>query len=125
MFIAVDLSVNTVGFSVLVPLADKYLAATTDVQRAAYIATADLVVAVTVVGTTVANFAVSAGTIILALIMRKSRFGKPTAYLGLAAGVGTVVGTVATPGVGIGFVAPIVIVAAWAIVLGSKLWRMV
>ena len=97
----------------LVPLADKYAAATTDAQRAIFVTAAE---AINALDNDYIPFIVSSlGLIILNIPMRKSVFGKPVSYLGIATGI-------------VGLV-PIIIVSVilsliWTVWVGYKLYRL-
>lgn len=122
--IAADLGTLMVWYS-LVPLTDAYVAATGEVQRAAYVAAAVAVLGATNAGFTLAFFlGWGVATIIQSLVMLKGVFSKGVAYLGIIAGIVSLLaglGTSAVPA--LGAVLPIwfIIFAVWWLLVGFRL----
>ncbi len=125
LFIVVDLSVNVVNFFSLVALSDKYSVATTEAQRAAYVAAADLSVAAIAVGLPLATVAISVGVLLFGLAMLKGVFNKGTAYLALLAGIVGIVGSIPISALAIVVLIAIILTAIWSLVVGFKLSRLV
>jgi uncharacterized membrane protein YhaH (DUF805 family) len=111
----------------LTTLSQNYAAATSDIQRAAYLATANYALAVTAVSEPVYSFAVfSIGLLIISLVMLKGIFGKATAYLGIVASiVGFVYGiSLFVPALAITAAITVILWAVWSLLVGSRLYRL-
>jgi len=106
----------------LLALSDKYVAATTDAQRATFSAASE---AVNPMGVSAGPFMGGIGIIIISIVMLKGVFHKGVGYLGIATGL-VLLSTV----VGLGFLVPglfiifAVLLAVWSIAVGSKLYRL-
>jgi len=124
LFIAMDFGVNVVTFSSLLSLTDKYAAATTDAQRASYVATADVLISVSSSGVYLADLVLAVGILFLGLAMLKGVFGKGTAYLGVLTGVVGIIGSIPVPALGVLFVVEIVLTAIFFLAAGFRLYRM-
>ncbi len=125
LFIVLDLGVNTVNFFSLVALGDKYAVATTEAQRATYVATADLTLGAVNVGLPLAGLAFAVGVLVFGLAMLKGVFNKPTAYLTMIVGIVGIIGTIPIPALAFVFVVTIILGAVWFLVVGFKLYRLV
>ncbi len=125
LFIVLDLGVNTVNFFSVIALGDKYALATTEAQRAAYVATADLTLAATNVGLPLAGLVIAVGTLLFGLAMLKGIFNKPTAYLGVLVGIVGIISAIPIPALLVAFLVAIILSAVWFLAVGFKLYRLV
>jgi hypothetical protein len=90
--VALDLGVTLITWIALITLSQNYAAATSDVQRAAYLATADYAVGITSVSATVYGSIIFAiWPLITGLVMLKGVFNKATAYVGIAGSIASIV----------------------------------
>jgi hypothetical protein len=129
LFIIVDFGFTNLNFLALVTLSKNYLASTSDVQRAGYVATADYALAVLALSAPIGSYLVpSIGTLIASLVMLKGIFSRGVAYLGIVVGVlgilygGTVLGLRVLPNV---FVAITTVLSAiWFVLVGFKLYQL-
>jgi len=125
LFIVLDLAVTWTNYASLLTLSRLHTAATTDVQRAAYVAAANYASAVLASHTEVFYSIVelSVGILVIGLVMLRGKgiFSKTTAYLGLAAGIFGIVSIA-------GFFAIIIINAVlttvWVLFVGYRLFRL-
>jgi hypothetical protein len=125
--LVLDLGVTVISWIGLITLSQNYAAATTDAQRAAYVAVADYALAVIAVSGPIFSLVISSiGTLIVSLVMLKGIFNKATAYLGIAASiVGLVYGiSVFGPALTILFIIAILLSGIWYLLLGSRLYRL-
>jgi len=124
------LLVNFVVYSVS-NLSDAYTAATSEAQRAAYVAASDLAFGFSYGATFVAiSITLFVSTLIIGLVMLKGIFRKSVAYLGLVGGVFGLVGSAYSPALfpvgvlfipsGIGFF----LFFVWLILVGYKLYKL-
>ncbi len=124
LFIVLDLGVNTVNLYAQVLLTDKYMTATGDAQRVAYIAAADLAREAVSVGITLLDLVISVGAILIGLTMLRGVFGKGIAYLSISSGIVGIGATVAVPGLGVGFLISLIAAVIWFLAVGSKLYKL-
>ena len=128
--LVLDLGVNSITWIALVTLSQNYAAATSDVQRAAFLATADYAVGITSVSEKGYSILIlSIWPLITSLVMLRGVFSKATAYVGI---VGSIIGlaygmTVFVPYsssleilVSIAFV----LFGVWLLLAGSRLYRL-
>ncbi len=108
------------GTGALVNLTDKYAAATTDAQRAAFSAAAEAVTSLST-AFTVGPLMAGAGLIFVSVVMLKGIFHKGVAYLGVATGVSLLL---AGAGLGFFFIIFAVLSAVFSLAVGSKLYRL-
>jgi hypothetical protein len=89
LFIALDLAVTWTAWSALITSGSSYAAATTDAQRAVFVAAAAYPSAIldSPLSGSYAILFPSLGILLTGLVMRKGIFHKTTAYLALAAGI--------------------------------------
>ena len=124
-FVALDLSVTWTNYASLLTLSGWHSAATSEVQRAAYVAAANHAAAV-LASPLMVYYAIvdlSLGILLIGLVMLKAKgvFNRTTAYLGLATGVFGVVSAV-------GFFVTVILNAlcatAWVLLVGYRLCRL-
>ncbi len=125
LFIVLDLGVNTVNFFTVIALGDKYAVATTEAQRAAYVAAADLTLGAVNVGLPLAGLAIAVGILIFGLAMLKGVFNKPTAYLAVLLGILGIISSIPIPALAILFVVVLILSAVWFLAVGYKLYKLV
>ena len=91
LFVVVDLAVTWTNYAALLTLSRLHAAATTDVQRAAYVAAANYASAVLASHTEVFYSIVdlSLAILVIGFVMLKGKgiFNRTTAYLGVVAGI--------------------------------------
>jgi hypothetical protein len=129
LFVVLELAIGWTNFAVLITLSDSYAAATTDVQRAAYVASANY--ATTVLNSTLSEvysiLVPALGTLLIGLVMRKGLFNKGTAYLGVVAGVlgiVAVVGPLFTSALNPVIVLTSLLTSVWFLLVGFRLYRL-
>jgi hypothetical protein len=129
LFVILELAIGWTNFAVLITLSDSYAAATTDVQRAAYVASASY--ATTVLNSTMSEvysiLVPALGTLLIGLVMRKGLFNKGTAYLGVVAGVlgiVAVVGPLFTSALNPTIVLTSLLTSVWFLLVGFRLYRL-
>ncbi len=103
-------------------LSSDYYAATADAQKAAYIATADLLLSVVNASFIVTGLLFAAATILISILMLRGVFGKGVGYLGLIAGLVGIPGSL--PAVAIIFLISTILFAVWFIAVGWKLYKL-
>jgi hypothetical protein len=126
IFIVFDLGINDVSFYSLTILGNKFVAATSDVQKTSYLAAADLANASLAGGFLLHGIPLSIATIIVGSVMLKGIFSKRTAYLGIIAGIVGLIGYPFTALSGLGLPLLIFGIAAstWLISVSFKLYRL-
>jgi len=126
--LALDLGVNLITWIALITLSENYAAATSDIQRAAFVATADYAVGITSVSATVfSSIIFSIWPLITSLVMLKGIFSKATSYAGIA---GSIIGigyglTVFVPyssSLAILLALMIILFTAWLLLAGYRLY---
>jgi len=128
--LALDLGVTLITWIGLVTLSQNYAAATSAVQRAAFVATADYAVGITSVSATVyGSIIYSIGPLIMSLVMLKGVFSRATAYVGIAGSIaGLAYGfTVLVPyssSLEILLAVAFVLFGVWGLLAGSRLYRL-
>ena len=125
--LVLDLGVGTISQVALTTISQNYASATSDVQRAAYVATANYALGVATVSEPVYSFAVfSIALLIISLVMLKGVFGKATAYLGIVASIaGFVYGiSLFAPALAITAVITVILWAVWSWLVGYRLYRL-
>jgi hypothetical protein len=89
LFVVLELATGWPNYATLITLSKSYAAASSELQRAAYIAAANYSTAM-LNSTILKVYAIlvpALGTLLIGLVMRKGIFNKATAYLGIVAGV--------------------------------------
>jgi Domain of unknown function (DUF4386) len=129
LFVVLDLAVTWSNYAALIALGDGYAAATTEIQRMAYVAAASYPSAVltsTLEGIySIVTLAV--GLLILGLVMLRSTFGRTVAWLGIATGIlgiVSVVGALVVSGLSVAVIVASVLTTIWALLVGYRLLRL-
>src|SRR3989442_393947 len=128
-FVFLDLAVTWPNYSALITLSGKYAAATSDAQRAAFVAAAHYPAAV-LTSSMAGVYAIlipSLGILIIGLVMLKGTFSKLTAYLALISGVlgiVSVVGPYFARALGIAIVISSALTTLWVFLAGYRLYRL-
>lgn len=128
LFVALDLALTWTAYSALITSGGNYAAATTDAQRAVFVAAAGYPSAMLdspLLGT-YAILVPSLGFLLTGLVMLKGVFSKRTAYLGLAVGVTGIV-AFADPFMGAWGKVHIVnalLATIWFLLVGWKLYKL-
>ena len=125
LFVVLDMSVLWTNYASLLTLSALHTAATTDVQRASYVAAADYASAVLASHTEVFYSIVdlSLAILIIGFVMLKAKgmFNKTTAYLGLSAGI---FGIVSIAGFFVIIIINALLVTLWLLFVGYRLFRL-
>ncbi len=125
LFVVLDMAVLWTNYASLLTLSGLHTAATTDVQRASYVAAADYASAVLASHTEVFYSIVdlSVAILIIGFVMLKGKgiFNKTTAYLGLAAGI---FGVVSIAGFFVTIIINALLVTLWLLFAGYRLFRL-
>lgn len=123
LFVALDLAVTWANYAALIALSGNFAAATSDVQRAAYVAAANYPAAVLASRLEVVYSIVdlSFAILLIGLVMLKGAFGKTTAYLALATGV---FGIASMLGFGVTVIINAVLATVWILFVGYRLYRL-
>ena len=129
LFVVLDLAVTWSNYAALIALGDGYAAATTDAQRAAYIAAASYPSAVltsTLEGVySIVTLAV--GMLIAGVVMLRSTFSRTAAWLGVATGILGIVsvgGALVVSGLSAAVIVASVLTTMWALVVGYRFIRL-
>lgn len=129
LFVAIDLAVTWTAHSALLRLASSYLAATSDAQRATWIAAAGY--PSTILDSPLLAIYIillpSLGIFLTALVMSKGIFGKSTVYLGWAVGITGVVAGMSPIFPGALSAMPILnalLVMIWYLLVGLRLYKL-
>jgi hypothetical protein len=123
LFVVLDLAVTWSHYAALLTLSSSYSTATSDIQRAGYIAAANYAAAmlesrlfiVYAIGTL--SFAI----LIIGAVMLKGTFSRATALLGLATGI---LGVVSIAGWGVTIILNAVFATVWLFFVGYRLCRL-
>jgi hypothetical protein len=129
LFVVLDLAVTWPNYASLLSLSGKYTAATSDAQRAAYVAAANYASAVLTSGleAVYSILVLSLGILTTGLVMLKGIFGKSTAYIGVVTGI---LGIVAALGpFFVSALAVTIIITSglttlWVLLVGFRLYRL-
>ncbi len=129
LFVVLDLAVTWTSYAALIELSGSYAAATSDAQRAVFVAAANYpsaILASPLLGIyAIAILAV--GMLIIGLMMLKGIFSKSTAYLALVASslaIVSVAGPFFMRSLGIAIILSSVLTTVWAFVAGWRLYRL-
>ncbi len=117
--IAVFVTAFTTSLFSVAALGDKYLAATSDAQRAAYVAAGDLARSISDVGQSVGFLFLRLSILLVGLVMLKSIFRRGTAYLGIVIGISGIA-EIAVP---LGPI-PDFLSLVWFFLMGFKLYQL-
>jgi hypothetical protein len=123
LFVAVDLAITWGDYARLLTLAERYLAATSDVQRAALVAAADAASAVlgSKLEVILAIVDLSLGILLVSWVMLRARFGSFTAWTGVVTGL---LGIAALSGHAVVIVSNALCATAWLVSVSVCLWRL-
>lgn len=123
LFVVLDLSVTWSHYASILTLYSKYIAATSDVQRASYIAAANYASAVLTspVEVVYAIVTLSVGILITGVVMLRGVSGKITAWLALATGV---FGIASLTGLSLAIIGNALFATAWLFFVGHRLYRL-
>ena len=123
LFVVVDLAVTWTNIGALLTLSADHAAATTDAQRAAYVAAANFASAVIAspLERVYAILFLSVGILMIGLVMLRGAFGRIPAYLGVVTGL---LGIVAQTGWGVSIILNAVLATIWILVSGFRLQRL-
>lgn len=111
------------GAPSLVYLSDHYMAATTDEQRASFVAAAEAFIAQNDIPNA-PGILTPIGILILSFLMLRGVFHKGVAYLGIATGVIGAVSEALRPVLGIGYMGYGLLLPIWFVAVGWKLYRL-
>lgn len=123
LFVVLDLAVTWSHYASILTLYRNYCAATSDVQRAGYLAAADYGSAVLTspIEVVYAIVTLSFGILVTGVVMLRGVFSKVTAYLGLATGL---LGIAALTGLGLAIIGNALFATAWLFAVGYRLYRL-
>ncbi|MHB1414225.1 MAG: hypothetical protein ACYC1C_03150 [Chloroflexota bacterium] len=126
MAFVLDLAVTELNSLTLVSLTQQYAAATSEVQRSAYVAAADYALATLPIATFSSYVVSSIGLLIISVVMLKGVFSRLTAYLGIVASIEGIVGGfyVLLPALAVFLVPCLITFGIWLLLTGSKLYRL-
>jgi hypothetical protein len=111
------------GAPVLVYLSDQYMTATTAAQHTAFATAAEVFIAQNKT-TSASGILAPVGILILSLVMLRGVFPKSVAYLGIVTGALGIVSEALRPMVGPGYFVYGLLLPAWFLVVGWKLYRL-
>jgi Domain of unknown function (DUF4386) len=129
LFAVLELATTWPAYAALITLSDRYAAATTDAQRAIYVASANYSTAV-INSTVLKAYSIlvpAVGTLLIGLVMRKGLFNKGTAYLGVVTGVlgiVSVVGPLFVSALDPTIVLTSLLTAVWFLLVGFRLYKL-
>lgn len=125
LFVVLDMAVTWTNYASLLTLSGLHTAATTDVQRASYVAAADYASAVLASHTEVFYSIVdlSLATLIIGFVMLRGKgiFNKTTAYLGVGAGI---FGIISIAGFFVIIIINALLTTVWVLFVGYRLFRL-
>jgi hypothetical protein len=112
------------GSLAMVLLSDRYAAATTEAERAPFVAGAEVLIALNDVPAVIGVLQ-TLGVLLISLLMLRGRFPKGLAWLGVATGAIGVVSEVLRPVLGWAYAAYGVLLFVWLMWIAVALWRLV
>jgi hypothetical protein len=126
VFIVVDLAITEANSLTIVTLTQHAATATSETQRAAYMAAANYALATLPLATFYSWVVSSVGVLIISIVMLKGVFRKLNAYLGIAVGiVATVAGFyVFLPALAVLALPSLVAFSLWCLLAGGRLYRL-
>lgn len=126
LFLVLDLAITELNSLTLVSLTQHYTAATSDAQRAAYVAAADYALATLPIATFFSYMVSSVGLLMTSFVMLKGVFNKPTALLGIVASLEGIVGSlyVFLPAFAALLVPSLIAFGLWALFAGTRLYKL-
>jgi hypothetical protein len=111
------------GSLAMVVLSDKFADATSDAERSAYVAGAELLIALNDLPAVILGVLQTIGIFLLALLMLRSAFPRRLAWLGVATGAIGVVAEALRPLIGWAYATYGLLLFAWLIWLALELWK--
>jgi uncharacterized membrane protein YozB (DUF420 family) len=126
LFVVLDLAITELNSLTLVALTQHYAAATTEAQRAAYIAAADYALATLPIGTFLSYFVSSVGLLIASIVMLRGVFSRPTALAGIVASVTGILGGfyLIFPPLALLLTPSLIAFGLWALLAGVRLYKL-
>lgn len=123
LFVVLDLAVTWSAFASLLTLSGNYVAASNDVQRAAYVTAAHGASAVLTSRLEVvyAIVVLSSGILMIGFVMLKGVFSRTTAYLGVLTGI---LGIVSMAGWSVTIIMNAILATVWLLFVGYRLYRL-
>jgi len=123
LFVGLDLAVTWTNYASLIVLSGHYAAATSDAQRAAYVAAAEYATSVlsSRIETVYAIVDLSFAILVVGVVMLRGVFNKPTAYVGIATGV---MGILTLSGLFVTVILNAILAIAWLFFVGYRLYRL-
>ena len=123
LFVVLDLAVTWSHYASILMLYSKYCAATSDIQRAGYVAAANYGSAVLTSPLEVAYAIVtlSLGILLTGIVMLRGASDKITSYLALATGV---LGIASLTGFSLAIIGNAIFATAWLFFVGYRLYRL-
>jgi hypothetical protein len=124
LFVVLENAVNWTVYGALIVLSEGYASAAAESQRAIFVAAASFANAVleSPLAAVWAIGAISVGFLIIGLVMRKSSFGRPAAYMGILTGI---LGIAVVAGVDMAVIPNAVTATIWLFLVGYRLYRLV
>jgi hypothetical protein len=129
LFVVLELAISWPNYAALLTLSEGYAAATTDLQRATYVAAANYSTAV-LNSTVLKVYAIlvpALGTLLIGLVMRKGIFNKATAYLGVVTGllgIVSVVGPLLLSALDATIILTSLLTTVWFLLVGLRLYKL-
>lgn len=120
---AVDIAANVFNFFTLISLSGKYVSATSEAQKASYVAGADLLLTAESVGIPMTALLLSVGLLFLGLAMLRGIFSKWIAYLGLIIGVVGIVGSFPIPALAVFLIISTALAGIFFLAVGFRLYK--
>jgi hypothetical protein len=110
----------------LLPISASYAGTTSEIMKAAYVASVELAIDAANVYVAIALALLGVGFVIIGLVVLKGVFGKGTGYLVIVAGILILLGTfgVLLEVLAILTLFGLVLTAVWQIVVGAKLYKL-
>jgi len=110
----------------LLPISASYTATTSEIMKAAYVASVELAIDAANVYVAMALALLGVGCVIIGLVMLKGVFGKRIGYLVMVAGILILLGTcgVLLEMLAILTLFGLVLTAVWQIIVGAKLYKL-
>jgi hypothetical protein len=123
VFVVVDLAVTWSSYAALLTLSARHTAATSDIQRAAYVAAAHGASAMLTSPLLVvyAIVVLSSAILMIGVVMRKGGFSRTTAWLGILTGL---LGLASMAGLGVTIILNAVCATVWLFFVGYRLYRL-
>lgn len=129
LFVTLDLAVTWPNYAALITLGERYADATSDIQRAAYVAAAQYPSAVlaSTLEAVYSIFVLSLGILLIGLVMRKGIFGKGIAYVGVVTGllgIVSVIGPFVLPALSSAIIVASMLTTLWVLLVGFRFLRL-